>query len=161
MLNTDNIPKLSNREKIKKLNDKIVNTELKIDKNESKRIILKKCIEETENKLNMLQNKSLKHPDNEKIIDEMEDSGKRIREGNRILENLNEKMLRQEIVLVKFKQKRDAEIKSGLEKYLYNLNSDYEKLHQGLINDSKRDEEKETQLKELKTEIDYIKELIG
>jgi len=160
MLNTDDyIPKLSNREKIKKLNDKIVINELKIEKNESKRLIINQCVAETQNKLDKLQNKVLLYPDNEKIADEIENSSKRIREGKKILENLNEKLLHQEIALVKLRQKQKAEIKSGLVKYLDEINSNYEKILQDEIKD-KQDNEKENELEKLEREIEHIKQLI-
>jgi len=45
------IPELSNKEKILKITEKIVNIELKIDKYESKRPVIKQCIKEMENKM--------------------------------------------------------------------------------------------------------------
>ncbi len=157
----DYIPKLNNKEKIQKLTDKIVNIELKIGKNDSKRLIIKKCIEETEINLKQLQHKASQHPENEKIADEIRNSQNRIKEGHKILKNLNEKLSRREIALLKIKQEKNREIKSGLTKYLDKINSDCEELRQEEINADKQHNNNKNELEKIGLEIEHIKRLIG
>ncbi len=155
----DYILKLENKAKILNMDKKIVNTELEIHKYESRRLIIKKCVQEMINRLVQLQNKASKHPENEKIVDEIEDTEKKIKEGQKILEKLNENLSRSEISLLKLKQEKNREINVGLTKYIVLLNLKYEKLQQG-PSAAESDEDKQNRLVEIEREIRHLKRLI-
>jgi len=156
----DYIPKLKNKDKIWDIDEKMIKTELKLYKYESKRLIIKKCIQGMGNKLHHMQNKAFQHPENEKIIDEIKDTQNKIKEGHRALEKLNENLSRGEVGLLKLKQDREKEITNGLLKYMDILILKCEKLQKEGIEFDKSHEDKENKLKEIKKEIKDIKRLI-
>jgi chromosome segregation ATPase len=154
------IPKLGNNGKILKITEKIVNNELKIDKYESKRSVIKQCIKEMENKMFKLHEKSLKYPKNEKIGNEIEDTENKLRKGIKALNGLNDKIIRKEIALIKLKQEKEKEIKSGLTEYLDNINFKHEKLHQEITDDNRHHNDRKIELEKMENEIKHIKQLI-
>lgn len=155
------IPELSNKEKILKITEKIVNIELKIDKYESKRPVIKQCIKEMENKMFRLHKRSLEYPKNQKIGNEIEDTESKLKKGIKILNGLNDKIIRKEIALIKLKQERKKEIKSGLTEYMGKINSRYEKLQEEEIRDNEPHEDRKNELEKIKMEIEHIKRLIN
>ncbi len=154
----DYIHKLSNKEKIDEFADKLINIGLKIDKIESKRIIIKNCIKEMENKMFKLREKSINHPQNQKIRDEIEDTENKLKEGIKTFNKLNDKIFRKEIALIKLKQERMEEIRRGLINYRDEIKLRHEKLQHEMNNLNKNDVD---ELKELKEELRLINQLIN
>lgn len=152
------IPKLRNKEKIEDIDDKLINTELKIDKIESKRVIIKNCIKEMENKMFKLREKSINHPNNQKIRDEIENTEDKLKEGIKIRNDLNDKIFRKEIALIKLKQERKEQIKIGLIDYRDEIKLRYEKIQHEI---NKRNKNNIDELKELKEELEHINLLIN
>lgn len=156
----DYLPKLKNKEKIWEITEKIVSTELKINKYESRRLIIKECIKEMEKKMFKLHKKSLKYPKSQKIGDEIEDTETKLEKGIKISNDLNDRISRKEIALIKLKQERQREINVGLKKYLDLINLKYEKLQKEDIEHDESHKDKENKLKEIRNEIEHIKRLI-
>lgn len=94
------INKLKNKEEIRDIEEKIVNQKLKIDNIDSERLIIKKCVEEMENKLFKLKNKLLQYPDNEKIEEEIENTEIELNKGNKILNDMNHGLSRKDLTIL-------------------------------------------------------------
>lgn len=153
----DYIHKLPNKGKINEIDDKLINMGLEIDKIESKRLIIRNCIKEMENKMFKLREKSVNHPQNQKIGDEIEDTENKLKEGIKAFNKLNDKMTRKEIAIVKLKQQKKEEIRIGLINYLNEVKLRHDTL---LFEGYKQDESKSEKLEELEREMEDINQVL-
>lgn len=115
------IGELKNKKKIKDIEKKILYQELEIDKLESERLVIEKCVEETVKNLRKLKNRFHRYKDNEKLIEEIEEAEDKIKKGQKALKGMNYLLSRKEVSLVRLKQKRREQIRKGLEEHLNKL----------------------------------------
>lgn len=124
---------LKNKGKIDNFEEKIIKSELEIDKIENQRRICAKYVEEMENTLNKLQKKAIEYPENEDIKEKIKENTKKLKKAQSNLNNLNDRISRKEIALLKFNQARREEIKMGLIEYFHESKLKCEKLRQKWI----------------------------
>jgi chromosome segregation ATPase len=151
---------LKNKGKIDNFEEKIIKSELEIDKIENQRLICSKYVEEMENSLNKLQKKAIEYPENEDIKEKIKENTKKLKKAQITLNDLNDRISRKEIALLKFNQARREEIRMGLIEYFHESKLKCEKLRQEWINYNELAISVHDELKETEEEIECVKRIL-
>lgn len=151
---------LKNIGKIKDFEEKIINSELEIDKIENQRIICTKYIEEIERRRDKLQKRDLQYPKNEDIKEEIKENTKKLKKAQKNLDYLNDRISRKEIALIKFNHARREEIRIGLIEYFHESKLKCEKLHQKWITYNELAAGAHDELKKIEEEMECVKRIL-
>lgn len=151
---------LKNIGKIKDFEEKIISSELEIDKIENQRIICTKYVEEMERRLDKLQKRALQYPKNEDIKEEIKENTKKSKKAQKNLDYLNDRISRKEIALIKFNQARKEEIRIGLIEYFHESKLKCEKLRQKWITYNELAAGAHDELKKIEEEMECVKRIL-
>jgi chromosome segregation ATPase len=154
------LKELKNFGKIENFEEKIIKSELEIDKIENQRLVCAKYIEEMENSLNKLQRRANEHPENKNIKEKIKENTKKLKKAQNTLNDLNDRISLKEITLMKFNQARKEEIRMGLIEYFHESKLKCEKLRQNWINYNEMAISTSDELKKTEEEIECVKRIL-